>query len=108
MESCPNLKTLTVDGAPVAAGGTIELWPGRHLAWAMLPSFSGPHMLTVTRTAQQLIRAPRGRVEMVVLRSFELGHRWAKMLGFEVETPVLRQYAPDGSDFTGYVRFNGG
>lgn len=106
MERAPNLVTLTYEGHPVAAGGTLELWPGRHMAWALLPPSSGAHMLTITREAYRLVRAVRGRVEMQVKRSFAAGHRWAKLLGFEIETPVLRSYGPDGEDFTGYVLLN--
>jgi len=29
-------------------------------------------------------------------------------LGFELETPLLRQYGHDGADHVGYVRINGG
>jgi len=108
MEQAPNLITLMDDGMPVAAGGTMELWPNRHIAWALLPLTTSPVMLAVTREAQRRVAAVKGRVEMTVLRSFDAGHRWAKMLGFEVETPVLRAYGPGGEDFTGYVRFNGG
>jgi hypothetical protein len=108
MESAPNIVTLTEDSLPVGAGGTLELWPGRHMAWAILPPISGPHMLAVTREAYKRVRIPPGRIEMTVKRDFDIGHRWAKMLGFELETPVLRGYGPGGVDFTGYVRFNGG
>jgi hypothetical protein len=108
MEAAPNLITLLHDGMPVAAGGTMELWHRRHMSWALLPAHSGPHMLAATREAYRRARMAPGRVEMTVLRSFAAGHRWAEMLGFEVETPVLKGYGPDGADFTGYVLFNGG
>jgi hypothetical protein len=37
---------------------------------------------------------------------FKDGKRWAEALGFSVETPVLRQYGPDGADHVGYLRIN--
>lgn len=107
MESAPNIVTLLSDGMPVAAGGTIELWANRHMGWTMLPITSAPHMTAVTREARRRLAAVKGRIEMTVLLSFDAGHRWAELLGFEVETPVLRHYGPDGADFVGYVRING-
>ena len=44
--------------------------------------------------------------ESTVRRDFALGQRWARMLGFEIETPVLRQFGPEGEDHVGYVKFN--
>ena len=41
---------------------------------------------------------------MTVLKDFKQGHRWAKILGFELETPTLRAYGPAGEDHAGYVR----
>lgn len=93
-------------GDPIAAGGTMMQWPGRHTAWMFLPVDSGPHMLWITREVARNLRNVVGRVEMTVRKDFEAGHRWAKMLGFDVETPLLRAYGPQGEDHVGYVRFN--
>jgi hypothetical protein len=45
-------------------------------------------------------------VELTVLKHFAAGHRWAKMLGFEIEAPLMRGYNPDGTDSVGYARYN--
>lgn len=101
-----NSWTAIVDGAPVACGGTMLQWPGRSTAWMYLNSKTGRHMLWLTQeTAKRLQEVP-GRIEITVRRDFDAGHRWARMLGFEVETEVLKAYGPEGEDHTGYVRVN--
>ena len=103
-----NSWTAVGDGKPVACGGTVLQWPGRSLAWTCMGPESGRHMRWLTREASRVLGAVRGRVEATVRRDFDLGHRWARMLGFAVETPVLEAYGPQGEDHVGYVRMNRG
>lgn len=74
--------------------------PGRGYAWALLADDSGPHMHRITRAVRQFLdRAPWRRVEMTVEAGFESGLRWARLLGFECETPrPMRGFAPHGAD----------
>ncbi len=101
-----NSWTLVVDGDPVICGGTITQWPGRSMAWAHLSTLAAPHMLYITRGVRRLLAEVPGRIEVTVRCDFAKGHAWARMLGFEIETPVLRAFGPAGEDHTGYVRFN--
>ena len=103
-----NSWTIVVDGAPMACGGTMQQWPGRHTGWAYLNPNTGRHMAAVTRRAKALLDEVKGRIEITVRCDFEPGHRWARMLGFEVETPEMKGYGPEGESHTGYVRFNKG
>lgn len=48
-----------------------------------------------------------GRLEISVRCDFALGHKWAKMLGFRVETERMERFGPEGEDHTGYVRITG-
>lgn len=98
--------TGVVDGDPIACGGTIMQWPGRHVAWLYNGPMSAEHMLWLTREALRVIEAAKGRVEMTVREGFTEGHRWARLLGFRVETPLMEGYAADGAAHVGYVRFN--
>ncbi len=102
-----NSWTAVVDGGPVACGGTIQQWPGRHTAWAYLPARSGPHMRMITLAAGKTLAKPQGRIEITVRSDFAAGHRWAQMLGLEREA-LFRAYGPEGEDHVGYVRFNKG
>jgi hypothetical protein len=103
-----NSWTGVVDGEPVACGGTIEQWKGRHIAWTCMNPRSGRHMSFITRAVLRNLETIEGRIELTVRRDFEQGHRWARILGFEIENPpgVLLAYGPLGEDHVGYVRFN--
>ena len=98
--------TAVVDGEPIGCGGTIQQWPGRHIAWAYLGEASGPHMLSITRAVRRHLNSVSGRIEVTVRCDFEAGHRWAELLGFHIETPILERYGPEGEPHTSYVRFN--
>lgn len=101
-----NSWTMAVDGEPVLCGGTVEIWRGRHSAWAYLNKRSAPHMVFVTRAARSVLAKVKGRIEMTTRIGFDEGRRWALLLGFHVENPYLPAYGPDGEAHTAYVRFN--
>lgn len=95
-----------VDGPYVLmCGGFTEYWQGRALAWTMLDVLAAGHMLAATRAAVAFLDqyGPK-RVEMTVDVDFGPGHRWALMLGFELEAPRMRAFHPDGSDSSLYAR----
>lgn len=100
-----NSWTAVVDGSIVACAGTIVMWPGRHSAWAFMTAATAKHMRFITSAVLKNIEGLKGRIEMTVQADFPAGHRWAKILGFRVEAPLLRAYGPDGADHVGYVRF---
>lgn len=101
-----NTWTAVVDGQPVAVAGTVKKWEGRHLAWAYIGDDCGPHMAWITRAVLRNLATIKGRLELTVRADFAEGHRWARLLGFKVETPCLEKFGPDGADHTGYVRIN--
>lgn len=85
----------------------MEHWPGRHNAW-FVPTSLAPHcMLRITRLVDKFTGPVKGRIEVTVRADFAAGHRWAKMLGFEVENApgLLMGYGPMGEDHIAYVRF---
>jgi hypothetical protein len=121
LEQMPNIWTIMWDDVPLLCGGTVEQWPGRHLAWAYLNKTTGRHMIHTTKAAIQIINNAKGRVELTVRRDFAKGHRWARLIGFDVEElpglmvervplsmPVpgtLKRYGPEGEDHIAYVKF---
>lgn len=98
-----NSFTLLVDDVPVACGGTIEVWKGHYNGWAYISRAAAPHMLRITRYTRQILKsAGPGRITATVVSEFKNGHKWAKLLGFSVETPRLEKYGPLGEDHVGY------
>jgi len=92
----------------VGAGGVAPIYAHRAMAWAFLGANSGPYMHQITRKARQLFELyPAKRIEMLVDYKFDAGHRWAKVLGFEVEAARMRMSGIYGDDETMYVRIKG-
>lgn len=107
------LKTLesgqaftALDGDEVlACSGVIEVTEGRAIAWAYLSRDVGKRMVYVTRKVRDYLDiAPYRRIEMDVDCDFKQAHRWAKMLGFEMEAERRRAFTPDGRDCALYAR----
>ena len=98
--------TVIHDGAVIACAGFIKVWGNRHQAWAVISATIGPAgMLLLTKAALRGLQIRTGRIECYVATGFEAGHRWARMLGFTLETPEpMRQWLPDGSDASQYSR----
>lgn len=96
--------TVMRDGEPIACGGTLTNWAGNYMAWAYMTAASGPHMLQISRLVKQGLAGLKGRIAMTTPLRFKQGIRWAKLLGFEVETPVLKHWGIDGADHVGFVR----
>lgn len=93
-------------GHVVALGGLVEQWENRATAWAFLAA-DAP-MLALTREVGRLLRnVPFRRVDCWVDVDFPAGHRWADLLGFELEG-VARAYLPDGRDAAIYSIVRGG
>lgn len=98
---------LTSEDLVFACGGTIQQWPGRHTGWLYFTPATGGYMVRLFRLVRHFLEPVRGRIEATVIADFEQGHRFVKMLGFEVENPpgILTGYGPDGRDHIAYVRF---
>lgn len=95
-----------LDGDEVlACAGVLELWEGRGAVWAFLSENIGHRMVAVHRAVRRYFDVlDFRRLEAEVAIDFEQGHRWMRLLGFELESPRMRSYFPDGSDAALYVR----
>lgn len=83
----------------VAAAGLLRVFDHRAMAWTFMGKHAGPHMRQITRKVRDVIDSyPAQRIEMLVNCDYEAGHRWAKMLGFEVEAPRMRMSGALGQD----------
>lgn len=93
------------DGRVIVVGGLAEQWQGRALLWSYMDKDARNHMLAIHRATLRVIESYEGaRIEADVDVDFAPGHRWIQMLGFELETPRMRKYRPDGGDMARYVR----
>lgn len=98
--------TLLKDGNPVLCGGVTELWKERGLLWSFIGSdmsineFVEAHYLV----KYYLTLLEYRRLEMYVDVDFKAGHRWAKLLGFELEAERMKAFHPNGSASSMYAR----
>lgn len=93
------------DGVCLGMAGICEYWTGRAFAWALVSQHAGPRLKALTkRVRQALDEHPARRIEASVLWNFKAGHRWAKALGFELETLMMPHYDPHGRAMSMYVR----
>jgi len=75
------------------------------LAWAFIGDIGPSTFLQVHRAVKQFLdECYVDRIEMTVDCDFPQGHRWARLLGFEMEAERMRRYTPDGRDCALYAR----
>lgn len=97
-------ETLTQDGEVLAMWGAEQAWEGRVIVWALLSQNIGRTMPVIHRHAVRFLeRLDARRLETYVDVGFTPGHRWIKMLGFEVEG-YMKSFRPNGDDMVLYAR----
>lgn len=86
--------------------GIAPQWENRATVWSLVSPMAGKHFRKIHREVKRhLDEAPFRRLEATVDVGFGPGHRWMKMLGFEMEG-YLRAFRPDGADQIMYSRIN--
>lgn len=88
----------------LAIAGVEPQWENRAIAFALISGAAGPYFWAIHSAVSDFLNtAPFRRIEATVDVGFAQGHRWIKMLGFELEG-YLRAYRPDGADMLLYAR----
>lgn len=96
--------TFERDGEVMMIAGLVPQWTNRAIAWTLISQNAGKHFIELHRYVDEFLENSNfDRVESMVDVGFEAGHRWMKMLGFEVEG-YMRKYRPDGGDMVLYAR----
>lgn len=90
----------------LGAAGIVPLFPHRAMAWALLSRNIGGYLLHATRKTRQFLELSSiERIEMTVRADYAAGHRWARLLGMELETPEpLKKHGAHGEDEMLYAR----
>lgn len=92
-------------GRVLCCAGLSEYWPERAEGWAILSGNCKREMIAVHRRIQKFLdRPPVRRIEAAVELGFRAGHRWARLLGFELEAQRLKAFLPNGKDCALYAR----
>lgn len=93
------------DGEVIAIGGILKIWEWRAQMWSLLSPSASRHMLALTRIGRRMLdvcNVPRIEASTGVGNKAE--GRWLEMLGFELETPVMRKFGYGMRDEAMYVR----
>jgi len=98
-----------IGDTPIACAGILPMWQGRGLAWAYIScNAAKQNFVAVHKSISRALQACYlQRIEMTVDCEFEPGHRWARLLGFELEAERMKAYRPDGGDCSLYARVIG-
>jgi hypothetical protein len=111
LENFPGASVFGKADQAMVCGGVIPIWQGRGYVWTMFSENSKNCFVPVFRAMQKFLKLQMvlfPRLEMAVPLGFETGHRRAKLLGFEIETPLAKSYLPGGEDCTVYVMLRKG
>ncbi len=93
------------NGRVLLCAGLIHHWAGRAEGWAIFDKDMKKEFLAVHKKVLRFLEiSPFKRIEAIVTIEFKQGHRWAKLLGFQVEGPRLRHYFENGKDAVLYAR----
>lgn len=96
-EAGPAYAVMSPDGV-ICVGGICEAWVGRGIAWTLIAAHAGKHMVGLTRVVRKYVEdSGFKRVEMYVDPEHPAASRWARLLGFDLETPEpMRHFSPAG------------
>tara|TARA_Y100000310_G_C20659828_1_gene804097 strand:+ start:1662 stop:2087 length:426 start_codon:yes stop_codon:yes gene_type:complete len=95
-----------LDGNTVlGAAGVIPIWQGRAMAWSFISRTGPQNFLKCHNVVKRFLAGCYvQRIEMTVDCDTPAAHRWARLLGFEMEAERMRGYSPDGRDCALYAR----
>jgi hypothetical protein len=97
--------TIEVNDKVVCCCGAVEYWPGRSELWSVVDRNCGREFMALHRAALKVVdMIPARRLEATVKKDFAAGHRWIKLLGFQLEAETMRAYSQAGSDYSLYAR----
>lgn len=102
--------SLMHEGRFVAGGGIVIPYQGLGEAWLIAGPEAPAHSLTIVRACQSVLEDAHllklVRVQAMVMRHLEAGHRLMRVLGFQQEC-LVRKYGLHGADMYLYAMFPG-
>lgn len=108
LEADPNCFSIMKGDCPLIVGGVSIFYVGRGEAWTIMDQACKPHFLEMHKIVKRFLdRHPLRRIEATCPVEFEQGHRWLKLLGFELEAPRCRAFSLEGKDHSLYARVRG-
>lgn len=93
-----------LEGRVLICAGLEQLWRNRSVVWTLISTKNKLDFIYVHKAAKRFLNlvATDIRIEMHVIKDFKQGHRWARLLGFELEAACMKQFAY-GVDYSLYA-----
>ena len=107
LDRLEELPTVTVihGGQIIFCGGLVPRDKDTALLWGFVSADAKQCFVALHRAAYRFMDgAGYARIECAVDIEFNHGHRWAKLLGFELDNPRVEGYRPDGGASALYAR----
>ena len=102
--------SLINNGVTLGCGGILHKWGSVALCWTWISEMGPKNFIRFHREAVECVETALehyDRLELYVKAGFTEGHRWAKILGFQLEVPNMKKALQDGSDAALFVRIAG-
>jgi len=97
--------TAMICNTPMMCCGVHGDGMGRGVLWALVSQDIGRHMVQITKLCRRFFdNSGYRRLETVVDYDFIAGHRWVRLMGFELEAKRMRSYYPNGRDCSLYAK----
>lgn len=109
LATCGEAYSALQDGVPVMCAGIVPAGATRAEVWAIMGAATKGNMLDITRKTREFLDTCNrkfDRIDTVVRSDFELGRKWAQMLGFVYESTMIR--FSNGDDYDRYRRLANG
>lgn len=99
----PWTRVMTIDDAPVAAGGFVDVGGGAALGWALVGSIPKTQFVSLCRVYRGVMLATPFRwIEAHCVEGFTQSFRWVRLLGF-LPVEGAKIFAADGREFRRFV-----
>lgn len=103
IESGSLALTGLVNNKPMICVFIVDIWSSRGYAVVILSELIRQNSLAVYRGIKNyMVKLPYNRIEFDTPCEYDLGHRRAEFLGFEIMCARARRYLPDGRDASVY------
>lgn len=93
------------DDEIIFIGGVYTIWDNRLAAWSLISKYAGKNFkFIINQTIRFLNEFPGCRIECYVDPDFNQGHRFAQLLGFECEAPLMQKFHQNGTNASLYAK----
>lgn len=110
LERMDKVWVLYCDGRVISIFGLVDFWPGRCESFTFMGKNLGSKFIVAFKTIKKKLYEflPRyNRIECVIETDDKENQRWARALGFKLETERMHKFSTNGTDCSMFVLIGG-